>query len=133
MSSASFAFPTSAGSSIGQITPQVQPVDIPCGSDSTGSELLVSKFQEFVNRNLSLICRDGELGTPLEKLFIWIYDLRDRQCKEATDILEDWGLPRLLVFSHVVDNRILRLRKQLSELQMRMVFWNSSNALPSSN
>jgi hypothetical protein len=98
--------------------------------DDTGSESLsndsespeVSKYQHFVSSNLLLVCRDEEYGQPIQKVFSWIYDLRDRECKEIPDgVLEHRLLSGLLIYSQLVDTRILKLRKQLSELQINMV------------
>ena len=63
-----------------------------------------------------MVCRDKEGVDKLENDFSWIYDLCDRQCKEVRNIFQD-VFPSLLQYSHVVHNQILRLCKQLSELQ----------------
>jgi hypothetical protein len=84
-------------------------------------KLIGPKYQDFVDSNLKLVCREREHGSNIEKMFSWIFDLRDRECKESKDAWENPLLSSFLIYSQVVDNRILKLRKQLSELQIKMV------------
>jgi hypothetical protein len=80
-----------------------------------------SKYQTFVDEHLSVVCKDGEYGDTIHKVFGWIYDLRDRECQEVPDLLEHRFFSVLVKYSKMADSRILKLRKQLSELQIKMV------------
>jgi hypothetical protein len=80
------------------------------------------KYKCFVQSNLLLVCRDSEKDvSTFEKMFSWIFDLRDRECKEWCNVLDNPLLCSLLNYTPEAKHQIRRLRKQLTDLQMTMV------------